>query len=161
MSLLSNISLYGLLGFSAYKAYTSERLDLYCPGEVNKYCKNSCGDNKGKYYIKGEPKSSDSVNQLLNKIKLSSNVASNTVKWRRSLLLSVVIVILISLVVLEKFPCGKQLVLMVFLAFIIIYFSFSYYEYHYEKYPVNNIHKSINYIRDQLNLKNLDEIIII
>jgi uncharacterized membrane protein len=158
---LSNISLYGLLGFSAYKAYTSERLDLYCPGEVNKYCKNLCGDNKGKYYIQGQPKNTDNVNELLNKIKISANATLNTVKWRRSLLLAVVIAIFISMIILEKFPSGKQLFLMVFLTFIIIYFSFSYYEYHYEKYPVNNIHKSINYIRNQLNLKNLDEILII
>lgn len=156
MSLLTNISLYGLLGFGVYKAINGEKLDLYCPAEVKKYCKNLCGDNKGKYYIKGQPKNTDTVNELLNKIKISANCGSNTVKWRRSLLISVVVCILVSLVVLEKFPDGKSLFLMVFIAFIVISSSFSYYEYHYEKYPMINIDKSVNYIRNKLKLENID-----
>jgi hypothetical protein len=161
MSLLTNISLYGLLGLGVYKSYSAERLDLYCPGEVKKYCKNLCGDNKGKYYVKGQPKNTDNVNELLNKIKISTNCGNSTVKWRRGLLLSVVICILISLVVLGKFPTGKEMFLMVFLTFIVIYFSFSYYEYHYEKYPIININKSVNYIRAKLKLDHLDEELVV
>lgn len=156
MSLLTNISLYGLLGLGTLKAISGEKADLFCGPEVKKYCKNLCGDNKGKYYVKGQPKNTDSVNELLNKIKISSSCGSNTVKWRRSLLMSIVICILISLIILEKFPDGKSLFLMVFITFIVIYFSFSYYEYHYEKYPMINIDKSVNYIRNKLKLENIE-----
>jgi len=156
MSLLTNISLYGILGIGLYKSFFSEKSDLFCPPEVKKYCKNLCGDNKGKYYIKGQPKNTDSVNELLNKIKISTTCGSNTVKWRRSFLIAIVVCLAISLIILEKFPDGKLLFLMVFITFIIIYFSFSYYEYHYEKYPMINIDKSVNYIRNKLQLENID-----
>lgn len=148
--------LYGILALGCYKAYKAERLDLYCPPEVKQFCKNKCGDNKGKYYIKGKPENTDTINELLNKIKISSNCEGSTVKWRRCLLLSIIISILIALVIMQKFPSGRDFFLMVFLAFIMLYFSFSYYEYHYNKYPAININKSVNYIRNKLDLKNIE-----
>lgn len=156
MSLIPDICLYSLLCLGTYKAYKAERLDLYCPAEIKKYCKDKCGDNKGKYYEKGQPKNSDNINELLNKIKISTNCEASTVKWRRSLLLAMIISLLISLIILQRFPSGKEMFLMVFITFIIIYFSFSYYEYHYNKYPMININKSVNYIRNKLRLENIE-----
>lgn len=154
--ILTDISLYAILGLITYKAYKAEKLDLYCPPEVKKYCNKLCGDNKGKYYIKGQPNKSDNVNELLNKIKISANCESTTVKWRRAFLLSIIIGVLISLVILSRIPRGIELFLIVFIVFVVIYFSYSYYEYHYNKYPVININKSVNYIRNKLNLEHIE-----
>src|SRR5579872_735178 len=108
MNLVSDICFYSLISFGAYKAYTAEKLDMYCPPEVKKYCKSLCGDNKGKYYIRGQPKNTDDVNELLNKIKISANCESSTVKWRKCLLMSIIICILISLIVIKRFPHGYE-----------------------------------------------------
>lgn len=161
MSIFPDICLYSLLGLGVIKAYTAERLDLYCPAEIKKYCKNLCGDNKGKYYEKGQPKNTDNVNELLNKIKISTKCETTTVKWRRTLLLAVVITFLISLLILQRLPSGKEMFLMVFLTFMVIYFSFIYYEYHYNKYPMINIDKSVNYIRTKLKLENIEPDIVV
>ena len=157
-----NISLiipYIVIIYLLYYAITFERLDLFCPG-CSTFDRTKCGDGKGKYYNGGLGKNTDTVSKLLDKIQLSSECDVNTVKWRRSLILSIIGIFLVYIIVLRRIPQGDEFFLSVLLMFIVIYGSFSYYQFHYNRYPTYNINKNLELIRSKLKLKSSINIII-
>jgi hypothetical protein len=159
--MIIDIIIYIIVIFLVIKAYKSEALDLFCGKDVKSYCKNLCGDNKGKYYVDGQGDKDDSIPTLLSKIEINASADDNTVKWRRSLLLAFICTMLIFIVVLTKLPTGTELITTVLIIFIITYFSFSFYQYHYYRYPTFNIHKNVNLLRQKLDLEYPDLKIII
>lgn len=150
---LVNIIIYTIVIYIIIFAIRSEKLDLFCPKEYSKeYDCKECGDGKGKYYIDGKGNLSDSPSVLLDKIILVSKYQENTVKWRRSIVLAFIICILFSLLVLRRFMEGYELVISMFTIFIIIYQSYSYYQFHYDRYPEFYIKKNVEYLRKKFDL---------
>lgn len=133
------------------RAVKAEKLDMYCPANVKEFC-GECGDGKGKFYIKNKGDENDSVSELLTKISNGASYDFKTVKWRRSIILAIVASILISLVVLQTIPSGHTFFMMVVLIFLVFYGSFSYYKFHYDKFPVHNIKQNVEMIRKKLEL---------
>jgi hypothetical protein len=144
-----------IIVFIVLLAYKAEKLDLFCPKDVKKHC-NLCGDGKGKYYVDGKANKDDTVPQLLNKIKISAEFDINTVKWRRCMLIAFIIVVFITCILIPlytKLSKTTLFALMMFIVFIVLYLSFSYYQYHYNRYPVHNIKEALHILKDKLKVK--------
>ena len=147
-----SIVIYIIVIFLFIRAVKAEKLDMYCPPEVKEFC-SDCGDGKGKFYIKNKGDKGDSVSELLTKISSGANYDAKSVKWRRSIILAFIASILICLVVLRKLPSGFEFFTMMILIFLVIYGSFSYYKFHYDKFPIHNIRQNVEMIREKLELK--------
>lgn len=158
----NNIDSLGLIDLAIYTGFlllffrinNTEKKDLFCPGNVENFCKEKCGDGKGKYYIEGKSNSKDTIKTLLNKINLLSDTNQNTVKWRRCCMLAIISGFVICLLVLRKIPKGRDFFLMVVSIFLIYYGSFNYYSFHYDKFPSEFIKENTGIIRDLLEKKN-------
>jgi hypothetical protein len=150
---ITTIIVYIIVIFLLIKAYKSEALDIFCPPGCKEYDKKYCGDGKGKYYINGMGNDKDDIPVLLNKIELNANIDENTVKWRRCLVLAIISSILLFLIVFSKLPSGSELMMSILIIFLVFYFSFSFYQWHYTKFPAFNIYKNINILRKKLNIE--------
>ncbi len=164
-----DILTYALLIFVFYKALKSEYADLYT---------NPNHDvPSGKYYVQGKlsdkdipaplmsntpPKEKNKENdsqtrklsyikKILDKIDILADTHQNTVKWRRCVILSIFSSVLISILVLNKFPTGKEFLLLVLPIFGTFYASFNYYSYHYDRYPSQFTKENTSAIRELLS----------
>ncbi len=158
----TDVILYVFLIFIFWFAFKSEKLDLFCPTNcensgkterITEFCGEKCGDGKGKYYVDGIGNENDKVEKLLEKIEWLSDFDTKTTKWRRAYMLAFLIALLSLMISLKTFPSGEQLIVSIIIAFIVIYISFSYYNYHYERYPVYYTKKNIEHIRKKLKMK--------
>ena len=137
-------------------AYRAEWKDLHC-GSVHDSidkCKDFGG---GMAYAGSEPSNNDSVEVLLSKIEKASYTEELTVKWRRCYILSFFITLFIWLAVIypivNRLPRFYEYFLLLFINTMIIYYSFSFYSFHHYEAPAQYIRKSVELIRDDLNLK--------
>lgn len=111
---------------------------------------------EGKYYINGKPDNSDTIEKILSKINILSDTYNNTVKWRRSLIVSIFSSIIISIFSFKKFPSGKEFLLIVLPIFVSFYASFNYYSYHYDKYPSDYIKQNVTNLEKKLHKLTID-----
>lgn len=132
-----------------------ETEDLYYPKGSRPFCKKNktSGDGHGRYYLYGRGNDKDDIPKLLDRIQWTADYEKRTVKWRRCLILAIIISCVCLCV-----PCDtnhvksfafKLLIIMVF-----IYFSFSYYYYHHDKFPAMYIKENIDRIKSILKLNN-------
>ena len=131
-------------------ALKSERLDLFCPN--NKYVKGVCGDGKSKLYIQGIGSEKDSVEELLNKTSSITHASSKIVKWRRSFIFTCIIMLLVLLLIVKRQPTCPEVILLFFIVFVPIYFSYSFYFQHFDRFPSEYMDKNIALIRQKLKL---------
>lgn len=125
----------------------SEKKDMFCPEQ---HCDSKlCGDGKGKWYQGGMPKTEDTTSDTLDKIVYLSEIESRTVKWRRSLILSLVVMGIIYAIG-SKVPSMKDFFLTLIPVFVVVYGSFSYYQYHYYKFPQEFIKQNVDKLRKKI-----------
>lgn len=157
ISWIINIIIYIGLGLIFLKIFKSEKLDLFCPKEVKQQC-DKCGDGFGKYYVDGKSSKKDNIDILLNKINILADTQINTVKWRRCLMLSIISALLIGVIVYGKIFDGNKMVKITLCIFMVYYGSFSYYNYHYDKYQSQYIKENIEIIKNIIiEQKNLEK----
>jgi ABC-type phosphate/phosphonate transport system permease subunit len=78
-------------------------------------------------FIKGIPDKKDSINKLYKKLEWCATYETRTVKWRRTLLSTVFIIILLFGFIHNKFPNTREVVLYMVFIFGTIYISGSLY----------------------------------
>lgn len=155
--------IYALLLLGVYKVLKAERRDLTCPKELKElrdangksvfYDSNVCTEGKSKFYADGQGSPNDSVNTLLERIKFTNEWSGVIPKWRRCVVIAVIGGILIGLLQKEALPSGRELLVSTIVISILSYGLYSYYEYHYDKYPKEFIKTDIELIRSKLRLK--------
>lgn len=98
-----------------------------------------------------KPNSDDDIPQLVEKINKASKVEGASVKWRRSLLLSAIIVLLIFILVITPgyLPQWPKFYVSVLIGFAILYFQFSYYSYHRYKDGEENIQDATKILKEK------------
>lgn len=158
--LIVSIVIYAIMIVLIKFALKSESLDIFCPQGTATYSKPTCGDGKGKYYCGARAKEDDKVSDLLNNIEHLSETDSKTVKWRRSFILAVFIAIILSILVLKKFPNGPELLLLIFVPFTVCYFGYTYYQQHYYKFVSDFTKENVDLLRKKLNQTKQTKVVI-
>jgi len=109
-----------------------EHRDLYCSQIWSKKC-----DGEGMPYQGTQPQQDDSVETLVHRLTRAAGSENRSIKWRRALILSSIVVAVILLVIIpltgdETFtlPRFDLYITCVLASFTILYFSFNYYSYH-------------------------------
>lgn len=74
-------------------------------------------------YIQGIPQDSDTDSITFRRIVECLTTDEKTIKWRRSLLYSLIITILLYSVVLYRFPRPRELVLTILIVYLVYYFG--------------------------------------
>lgn len=136
-----------LIIFSILLIYATkmEYSDLFC--STNKG-KQICKSGNGVAYREGKPSPNDSVDVLLQKISYSSIYETNSVKWRRCLILSVVITLVLFFLLFSRLPTGREFLICVLIIYFTMYLMLSFYQSQVAKYAVKQILTSIKYIND-------------
>lgn len=125
----------------------TEKQDLYQNPDTKDVCRGN-----GKYYVHGKIHKDDRINDTLDKIEYLATSDDRLVKWRRFLIMSVVITFLLWIIVFtEKINGIAQIILMITLIYIILYQTEQYYKYHYTKFPVIYIKEHLHHLRKHLN----------
>lgn len=144
----STLIIYIGLSILLYIAIKYEYLDIYCPNRSSPVC----GRGMGSMYVKGKPNSLDDIITLLEKIKISSRYEKNSVKWRRSFILSLISTILIFLILFHRLPDGKETLITLAILYFLFYISLDFFQHYVTKYAIKQIDLAISLLKDKLNL---------
>lgn len=142
------VLIYGIFIITAIYAFKMEFTDLRCPSVGSKFC----APGRGVAYFQGRPTNNDSVPVLLDKISLSSSYESNSVKWRRCLIISLVITFVLFLLVFSRLPTGQELLIFLLIIYMSLYFMLSYYQNQVSKPAVKQIDVAVKLIRQHLRI---------
>lgn len=114
-------------------------LILYIEGQDNKCSgiyftrplssSSSCHPGDGPFKS-SLPSTSDSCETLISKVKDASSIDQRSVKWRRSIIYSTVICVLLFVFVLKEKMEWTKLYLSIFVSSAFLYLMFNYYSYH-------------------------------
>ena len=134
-------------------ALKMENLDLHCPSvQKGSRGRRICGPGQGMAYVKGKPKENDNIATLLDKIEHSAKYENNSVKWRRALIFSVIMTLIIFGFLHGGLPTGQEFLIVALILYIGIYFMLTYYERKLAR-PVNKqINQSVTLIKEKLDL---------
>lgn len=105
------------------------------------------------------PSREDSVSTLLRKISKVGETEGRSVKWRRAMILSIIVVTLISIFILGDLTnfTSKSYCLCILLGFFFTYIVTNFFTFHFDSNVEKNINTSVEYIRNKLKLdKELD-----
>lgn len=110
---------------------------------------STCNNNGGMSWAFSTPQPEDSPRVLLEKIKRASNAETHSIKWRRSLILAVVlcyIVLFLGFLYAEEgsIPDWRDVYVLVTLFFVVLYFTLDYYSYHIFSKPRKNIREAVD-----------------
>lgn len=100
-----------------------EYADLYCEGRF--WCDSVT--NHGASYVEGVPRDEDGLKITAEKLKIVSSQSLSTVTWRKSLLMSLIIVTLALFILDARVSVWKLLVLMP-VVYAVIQISFNFYK---------------------------------
>jgi hypothetical protein len=142
--------MYLLLFIGAAYILYIERTDIHCPRFTS--TKQECDSEGGMAFSHTRPKDTDSIDILLNKIHKASGAEQASIKWRKSLLLSIGIMISVWLLVITpgKLPEWQQLYLGILVGFVIILGTHLYYSFHIFGTAEQWIKDAINLIKSKL-----------
>jgi hypothetical protein len=130
-----------------------ERRDIKC--EVLDDDSTCNGD--GMSWSGARPKDNDTVVELLERIKRASNAETHSIKWRRSLILSIALVYIICVLNLfmenqDGLPEWQNVYILVALFFLVLYFTYDYYSYHVYSIPRKHIRDSVHLLKQRLGI---------
>ena len=150
-----NFVMYILI-FAAFIAVAlAESKDWKCGEPYNIFTK--CEENNnGMPYRGSKPSEDDSCDELLGKIDVAANATSNSIKWRRSFFVAVLISLLIFVLVITPsgLPPWPQFYLVVLISFAVMYGNLNYYDYHLYNTPRNYIFESTAMIGEKIENDN-------
>lgn len=101
----------------------------------------------GASYAPGKVIQGDTLNIILNKIRLSALYDINGVQWRRCIIFSFVAVILLFLILFCRLPNGAQLLSAMLILYLLLYIMISGYQQFIASYAIKQIDESIALIR--------------
>lgn len=133
-----NYALYIIYLILIYVLLTKETEDLYYSKESSKH-----GDGYGKFTYPYKYNKGDTKKDILKKIEALSKHDKDLPKWRRSLLVATIIMIIISIVVYRKLISFPKFFLYILVIFCIMYFSFNYYDYHHTNHALKYTRKNL------------------
>lgn len=142
---------YGTIGAIAYKIFKEEVHDIWCIKKKEGFIFK--GDGCSKHYRYGQNDPTDNPETLLDKIEWLTHFNSRTVRWRRYILMSIIITVLLIFFIFKKYLNIHEFLITVFIIYLILYSFSNFYTYHYERYPEMHTRDNITEIRNKLNLK--------
>jgi hypothetical protein len=141
---------YGFLAFVTWKLMKREKEDMWYIKVNGKSVYK--GDGHSKNYVHGKCTEGDSVDKIIDKIEWLSHCDTRTVKWRRFMLMSIVILTVLLFFVVKRYLSAQELLLSVFLIYFVLYSFYSFYNYHYSRYPEYLTRENICLLRCKLGL---------
>ena len=125
-----NLVMYALLVLVTIFVWRIESKDIRCPtfSSTSEECENGGGMS----FSYTKPADTDSCKNLIDKIYKGAGCEQASIKWRRSLILSVWIMIVMWLLVGTPgtLPDWKILYLSILVAYVLLFGNFNYYSYH-------------------------------
>lgn len=138
---LIDIVLYALIAIIIRYALKMEISDLGCPYVG---CdKQMCGDGNGTHYQGCDPEPDDDATETGKKIIKATMIHRKTVYWRRSIITTVMGMLILWLVLFRRLPTGPELMTGMFILGGIWYFSFNFYNYHHFDHAKNKVIKLV------------------
>ena len=139
------IIIYLITFFTLNMALNRESKDIF-GWENHKSIHNSTSFIKGKY----DP--NDDIDDLLKKIVITGIYEENSVKWRRSIIFSILLTYILLILLLQRAPTGYEITISFFVIYIFIYLFLNLYQYLISE-PAG---KQLNYLVEKLKEK-IDE----
>jgi hypothetical protein len=136
-----------LLAFVIFAAYIDKK-DWECPDPFAP--KEDC-HGVGMNLWNTKPSEDDTPKELVEKINKAAKAEGGSVKWRRSLVMSALIVFVIFILIITpgSLPHWTKFYVSVLAAFAILYVQFSYYSYHRYKDGEDNIIEATGNLLDK------------
>ena len=127
---MENLVMYLLLALATIFVLRVESTDIRCPTFSSS--REECENGGGMSFSFTKPADNDTCQRLIEKISKGAGAEQASIKWRRSFLLAVSIMVLMWLLVGTpgNLPDWKVLYLSILIAYVIIFGSFNYYSYH-------------------------------
>ena len=144
IDLILYLALFSLL---ILLALPTEKKDLMCPQGPHTTDPNLCREGNGKSYFGSHPLPNDSSQVLLEKIEIAAKASKKDVIWRRCYIFSLLISLLFFLIVIGRFPAGKDLFLSTVISVCVLYFAIVYYRHHHYAHIEKNILDSVTLLR--------------
>lgn len=130
----STILFYLAMFIALYFAFTLEYKDLYCP-EDGQTCKlGNCNA-----FIQGKPKPNDDISTLLEKIRISARYDECSVYWRRSLIFSILLTLILLILVLQRLPIAYELLTSFAIIYLFTYMFLVFYQENISKPAVQQV----------------------
>ncbi len=133
-----------LIGFTLYMMRL-ERKDWECPSPHSPT--EECNGN-GMPLRDSKSQSGDTCQKLTERINKAAGAERKSIKWRRSLAISVGIMFAVYILVIGALPKWTQFYLSVIVSFVIIKFQFGWYSYHRFKLAEENIYESVDKLQE-------------
>ncbi len=137
----------GILAYIFIKSCKKEIADLFKSN-------SGFGDEFSKMYVNDKPTGTDSYEDIIRKIHNLARVDSKTVKWRRCLIASIFISVLLWFLLFTRLPTAKEMFLSILIPFLVLYGMFSYYYYHYYRFVEGYIGDHSNKLKTFVPRKN-------
>ena len=151
MQVSVNVVMYLIIFGLVVFVFLTEQADWKCPGVTNFLF--NCEGEEGMPYKGSKPHKNDGCNELLAKINIAAAAQGNSIKWRRSFMLAVLITVIVFSLVLTpgKLPIWIQFYIVVIIITSILYFNMNYYDYHKYNIPRNYIKESTGILAQKIN----------
>ena len=150
--MLNELLYLGYLVFFLLILFVEHR-DLYCSQIWSKEC-----TGEGMSYQGTQPLEGDSPKTLVHRLVRAAGSENRSIKWRRALILSSIVVAVILLVIIPltgdevfSLPRFDLYITCVLSSFAILYFSFNYYSYHIFNKGRNNAKNAGKELLEQIN----------
>lgn len=145
-----NILMYGILIAFVIFRFVFEIKDVQCPDVFNS-TSEECKKYGGMCFSYTNPEPTDSCEILLNKIVKAGGAECRSIKWRRALFLSVVIMFLIWMLVISpgELPKWTVFYLCTLISFVILYSVFNWYSAHVYNNVENNISMAVKMLQSK------------
>lgn len=140
-----------------FAAMLPEYKDMICPDGFYQEDISQCGDGKGKWYQGSELKGNETISQSLKNIKKGADSITDHIIWRFPFIISFFVVGSIYLVALRRIPSGYEFAIALMICFLFTFFSSTFYNAHYYRFPQKNIKENIEYIENKLRNASMNE----
>lgn len=129
-SSLENILMYLLLAAITVFVFLVENKDIKCPTPNSS--KEECKEGGGMAFSYTKPEHSDTCHQLISKIEKAAGAEQASIKWRRSLIMAITVMVVMWFLVGTPggLPDWKILYLSIIVSYVILFANYNYYSYH-------------------------------
>lgn len=111
-----------------------------------------CNHYDSIYKVSDKDPSTEHIDSLVSRVKLNHTV----VGWRRALLLAIILSLIILVLFYPGLPDGFDFFLVSTILFLVIYFTSTWFQWHWWKAKDFNIEDSLYHLRHQIKQKELD-----
>lgn len=139
-----------VLGLIILLTVTEIKTQSYYNGNSKMYNKTK---NKYDESHKRSKKSSKYIEEIIDQVNLNHEV----VIWRRALLTSIIMALVILLFYSDNLPSGYNFFITTFILFVVVYMIFSWFNWNWWKNKDNEIEKELLNLRHQLKEKELND----